>query len=635
MADEPTLPRIPPSKAAEAIFGPARKRARFDLRGDISAQLLSNSSDPAVFSSDDDPALDNYASDRRKKKKRYVGAWFAQHPASTDSAFDDFMEPTAPADTEDTEDTKYRKETTAAAPMASPRTTVLPPSPVRRLPKKRTLERQYDSGVWMGSGTADEDEAMPDSPPAASLASTSSQLSSQLSLAPPPPPPAQADFPPPPPRQRRIFQRVPSLAVSSAEKRVRSIIQECIEAGDEEISLIGLGLNSLSNATVEPLSGLVPIPVVAEGVAFEQKEPRLQIFLSNNELTRLPGALFNLEHLTVLSLRGNGLTELPPAIGKLRNLQSLNVSLNKLRYLPAELLPLLHTYGQGGRLTMLLAHPNRYFMPDEETRTSDDRDGEEGEDDADNDDDDNGSVIVHRGSEKQRTAGTQRTPRRPLARPTRVARSRVRYMDSTGKTWSDFAMQPGTSGLMTTEDLAVAPTPPWSTLPHLSRGADGPRDRQASGLTASRVPTLMELALEACYGVPQLGQLAELLPSDAPPQLARQLARARALREAGGAACSLCRWQLLVAPMTEWLEWWEFAKSDIDLSYLASTSASAATTTTPAPATATATAATTPTVANVDEAAVVGPDDMELLPFVWRGCSWGCVPAASRGDEVE
>jgi hypothetical protein len=259
MSDEPSLPRMPPSRAADAIFGPNRKRVRlFDGNGNGSgsgsgshhlsahALLLNNSSDPAVFSSDDDPALDNYAlpdptgtgdGSRVRKKKRYVGAWFAQHPASTDSTFD--------------EDVSLPEQRAREPHDREPQTMTLPllSSPVRPRPSKnrRTFERQFDSGVWMGKegiaeGDEDQDEseedmaevAMAESPPPPSQSSTSSQLS----LAPPPAAPLQSDFPPPPPRQRRVFQRVPSLAVNSAEEKARKIVQECIEAGDDKISLM-------------------------------------------------------------------------------------------------------------------------------------------------------------------------------------------------------------------------------------------------------------------------------------------------------------------------------------------------------------------------------------------------------------
>lgn len=609
MSDEPSLPRMPPARAADAIFGPNRKRGRiFDATGNASGSgsgshhlsahqlLLNNSSDPAVFSSDDDPALDNYAlpdpngpsvgGSRIRKKKRYVGAWFAQHPASTDSTFDE--DPSLPeqrARRGQDQDEEEREPHTMTLPLLS--------SPVRPRPskKRRTFERQFDSGVWMGGkeGIAEGDEgeeedmlevAMAESPPPPSQSSTSSQLS----LAPPPAAPLQTDFPPPPPRQRRVFQRVPSLAVNSAEEKARRIVQECIEAGDDKISLIGLGLTALSNATVEPLSGLVPIPVVTEGVAFEQRDPKLKLFLSSNNLMRLPGALFQLQHLTVLSLRGNGLTELPPSIGQLRNLKSLNVSLNKLQSLPAELLPLIRTYGQGGRLTELLVHPNPYFSPEA-------KEGEEEE--------------------------APRSVRHIGDRPTRVARSPVHYMDSWGKTWSSFTLEPaalGACNLIPTEELTTTSKPPTDN----------------TAAATSRVPTLVSLAMEACYRTPQLPQLADMLPPEAPPRLARQLGKTQALRDSGGSTCSVCSHgqsppRPMVAPMTAWLEWWEFGKPDVNVTYSQATAVSGVT------RTAQDAGGDAPRPAPLQES------EIEVLPFMWRGCSWGCVPRVEEvvEDEVE
>ena len=323
----------------------------------------------------------------------------------------------------------------------------------------------------------------------------------------------------------------------------------------------------------------MPIPVVTEGVAFEQKDPKLKLFLSTNNLMRLPGALFQLEHLTVLSLRGNGLTELPPAIGQLRNLKSLNVSLNKLQSLPAELLPLIRTFGKGGSLTELLVHPNPYFTPEvslaEEQAEISDRPGQ----------------IRHVGDA-----------------PTRVARSPVHYMDSWGKTCSQFTLDPavlGACNLITTENVATAPRAPEATT------------AIASNSLPSRVPTLVSLALEACYRTPQLPQLPNLLPPEAPPRLGRQLSKALLLRDSGGSTCSVCAQhqahaRTMVTPMTAWLEWWEFGKPDINVTYSPSE----------------------PVLGDSTQRAPLSRDknEIEVLPFMWRGCSWACIP---RVEEVE
>lgn len=96
--EEPTLPPMPLGNWNT----PYAKRKR-----STASHLFSDSSDVPVFSSDDDPAAENYAQGRRPKK-RFAGPWFTQdqQPASS---------------------------------------------------SKRTLQRQIDSGVFMGSDTSIDD----------------------------------------------------------------------------------------------------------------------------------------------------------------------------------------------------------------------------------------------------------------------------------------------------------------------------------------------------------------------------------------------------------------------------------------------------------------------------------------------
>jgi len=176
-AEEPSLPPHPAVSwdAQTQSFGNLRKRAR---REETAAFLFSNSSDPAVFSSDDDPALDNYA-DRSRRKKRYVGSWFHQQPALDEGSNE------------------------AATPASD--------GPKRA---KRVLARQMDSGVWMDSDGVDEDEDAKSFVMPAAIG------------------------PHPQPRQRRNLSiRVSSLVVSSAETMARRKIQECVDEGLEDIDL--------------------------------------------------------------------------------------------------------------------------------------------------------------------------------------------------------------------------------------------------------------------------------------------------------------------------------------------------------------------------------------------------------------
>ncbi|KAG8680183.1 hypothetical protein FRC11_002841, partial [Ceratobasidium sp. 423] len=80
----------------------------------------------------------------------------------------------------------------------------------------------------------------------------------------------------------------------------------------------------------------------------------VQLSLANNHITALPSELFQLNNLTLLSLRGNKLRSLPPAIGNLKALRSLNIANNELTTLPSELSYL--------NLQTLLLDPNP-FLP--------------------------------------------------------------------------------------------------------------------------------------------------------------------------------------------------------------------------------------------------------------------------------
>ncbi|CAE6491514.1 unnamed protein product [Rhizoctonia solani] len=80
----------------------------------------------------------------------------------------------------------------------------------------------------------------------------------------------------------------------------------------------------------------------------------IQLFLTNNHITILPSELFQLNNLTLLSLRGNKLRSLPPAIANLKTLRSLNIANNELTTLPSELSYL--------NLQTLLLDPNP-FLP--------------------------------------------------------------------------------------------------------------------------------------------------------------------------------------------------------------------------------------------------------------------------------
>lgn len=180
MAEEPTLPVLPRPLGRERLSPPLLGDRRKRARGTNAPPSVLSSSDPAIFSSDDDPALDNYVHGRRKK--RYVGTWYDQHPASSDSA-----------DSAIGDDMRNRHM----------------PKPPRR-----QFRRQQDSGVYLGlEGITDTDESVDLEP-----------LAAKLPL-------------PPRPPQPEPLQLMARTKLSWEEEVAREIVGSCVDNGRELIDL--------------------------------------------------------------------------------------------------------------------------------------------------------------------------------------------------------------------------------------------------------------------------------------------------------------------------------------------------------------------------------------------------------------
>ncbi|KAL5330760.1 hypothetical protein ACEPPN_000281 [Leptodophora sp. 'Broadleaf-Isolate-01'] len=459
MSEDFPLPRLAWNPATESFSkGAPRKRVR-------SSPPVS--SDP-IFSGDEDPSADNYTQERRKRK--YRGPWYRQRP-EPDSGSQELNE------------LDHHK-------------------------KKRPFERQFDSGVFMGSDGTDMGEGMEEIE-----ISFGNGIGNTSAL---------------PVRQSREGQA--EKEAPSPEELARAQIELCLEEGNESIDLSSRSLTSLSNATIRPLNAFTRVPTSSE--AFFPLQPKLKLFLSSNSLTTLPAELFNLERLTVLSLRDNEIHELPPSIGKLQRLRELNLSQNGLRYLPYEILDLLT---ETSDLSSLSLHPNMFHeaqFPD------------------------NGEMVVEELPYKIGLGN--RTPKHPFKdaavayiihrsgpewhprwKAKFQARTDIRYLDITGK----LVKGPIFTHSIPVADLDDTPQPPTSC-----------------GVEISRSPSLIEVALNACSRTPQLPFLSDLLPKDSPEYLHTILADTVIKKDSGGSKCTICK-RNFVLPRTEWIEWWEIAKN--------------------------------------------------------------------------
>ncbi|CRG85706.1 hypothetical protein PISL3812_02732 [Talaromyces islandicus] len=115
-------------------------------------------------------------------------------------------------------------------------------------------------------------------------------------------------------------------------------------------------------------------------------------------------------------------------------------------------------------------------------------------------------------------------------------------------------------------------------------------EAQRARESTSRVPSLRELALLECNRAPYLDQFLEDDLTGFPEPVIGLLKRAIAVRDAGGMSCSVCHRSFVIA-RTEWIEWWDCATYENGLKGPRTSGA-----------------------------------ELRPLPFLRKGCSWGCVP---------
>ncbi|MCJ1440803.1 MAG: leucine-rich repeats and death domain containing 1 [Stictis urceolatum] len=306
---EDTLP--PPSYPRFPRLSCSRKRNCEEISYD-------NSSDPAVFSSDDHHvSLDDY-SDKRKKRT-LVGTWWKAEEA-----------------------------------------------PKRRA--KRVFERNFDSGVFIpseSSAASSDSLDVPSDPslpePASREFDLNAHTQSSHSL------PKQS--PPPSSRDSALASDPSDIIASTDEMGIQEdiaagCIYACIEHGNPIVDLSDCGLEDkhvnsevMKNLKLIYLRGPPGIRPTAQ--EYRPLLPYLELYLSNNRLTQLPREIFTMRNLIVLGIRNNDITSIPPQIMNLTELRTLNISVNKLNYLPASMRGLLFR----GGLHDVTLRDNPFYSP--------------------------------------------------------------------------------------------------------------------------------------------------------------------------------------------------------------------------------------------------------------------------------
>lgn len=238
------------------------------------------------------------------------------------------------------------------------------------------------------------------------------------------------------------------------------------------------------------------IPKQGKRDQYQSLTPALRLYFSNNLLEEIPGEVFHLKNLEVLSLRSNNLTEILPSIGELTKLKELNLGSNQLNWLPWELLGLLHA-----NLHKCMIYPNPFFRPVP-------------------------STWNYVSSQKPESG-----------EPCQVASTRIAFLDITGASFRHWP--PAPSSL----------SDHWPE-PQADDEFLGPPPEERT-----KTPSLLELALRKCKESSQLSQFPFLIPEDSPDHLKDLLQKTWKLKEAGGKSCSVCGNEYVI-PRTEWIEWW-------------------------------------------------------------------------------
>jgi hypothetical protein len=345
----------------------------------------------------------------------------------------------------------------------------------------------------------------------------------------------------------------------------------------------------------------------SQGLSYHPLRPKLKLFLSSNMLRRVPGEIFNLDNVTVLSLRSNLLVELPSAIGKLRRLVELNIANNNLHFLPYEILQI---FSEPSKLHSLTWHPNPFYEPDIPEATPykggepyppDLRDG----------------VLSQTGRPGAVSSGLPESS--PKWNVKYKFRSEVRFMhiDGTLAKGPSFPRDQSLFSASGHQHNPLSYSYGFGRTNVIKPAASGdmPEPPRVSsflkGGRVSKAPSLLEVALQAWSQSSGLPNFNDWLGDEPPERLARILEDAKVLKEmeADSRKCTICQRQFVI-PRTEWLEWWQISKAQKNRQ-----SASAA-----------------------SPLRLMGNrrDQVEsMVPLIRRGCSWRCLPDKVSLDDYE
>jgi len=460
-------------------------------------ELIASSSDAPLFSSDDLPSssADNYLEKRRKRQ--HQRSWFEEDDLSN------IASPSVSTRAQYSSDTVLR-------------------SPIKR--DRGPFTRAFDSGVWMGSDEttgdvycdettglnleeieeseiAEDEEGSDDIIDGATFLARTPEKQWRTDLI----TKAMQTIEDPGDFEGPVFpywQKQPENleAFHILQKAAQVLVSKCVDQGEEELDLSTMYLQQLRTPTLKPLRYYTK-QVPQQGDSFQGLTPGLGLYLANNCLDDVPSEVYHLVNLKVLSLRSNNLAEILPAISGLTDLDELNIGGNQLRWLPREFLGLVDP-SSPLHVEKCTVHPNPFLKPVPSVWNIED---------------------------------WKKFPRKEYKG--HLASTRIAFLDITGSSLRQYAQAPSS----VPEHWEMSLNVKDSVFPPLHK--------------RTKTPSLMELAIRACYKTTQLSQLPFLLPPDCPIHIKRLLESTWKLKESGGKRCSVCGSDYII-PRTEWVEWW-------------------------------------------------------------------------------
>lgn len=433
-------------------------------------EFVADSSDPPIFSSDDSPAtVENYTQPNSNFKRQRSGPWYNHNGKGVSLELHHRPE-------------RYRRG---------------------------SFRRDLDSGVWMRSDETEEIDEKLCEEKGLSNQEYSAAFGCLSSMSTPPKEGqehggtslfkmAAQYFEDPGLRHGPIFpywQEQPQdlEAFHRAQSRALAITETYADSTQRICDLSGLNIRHLLPSTLQPLRFLTRTIPASQDEDYDEIYRPIELYLAGNELTVLPGELYELDQLTILSARANDIVEVSPALSRLRRLEELNLSNNNLRWLPFEILDLL-----GYRVDKFSAAMNPYIQPQNLNGVED-------------------------SFENNLTDGCYALCRTPVA-----------YLSIDGSSVLG-----------------------WTPAPSSTLDFQPQKSKMPEPLLTERtnVPSLLELALRSAYASMNLSQLPYFLPTSCPSNIDKMLKRAWYTKSYGGQKCTVCNKEYLI-PRTEWVEWW-------------------------------------------------------------------------------